>query len=312
MNFHKQSTSTSQNHVVGTGLVALDRIHVNEQAPLFEELGGSCGNVLISLAMLGRSVTPLLRLGADAIGTRLERDLRLAGADTRLVGRDHDVRSPVIVELLDLASSDHSFSFVCPHSFERFGCFEPITQRELEPARPTISSCTVFYADRVSETICDAMEAAAAGGAIVHFEPSEISDLDLFDRALSVAHILKYSVDRLGPDVAEHLRPEAFSILTAGSSGLEVRHAGSVYWSDALGVDLVRDTCGAGDMVTLGLLDTIIQHDVRGPGALSLAVVLSGIQSGQRLAAANCAYIGARGIFRERGAQHARTILVEA
>ncbi len=311
MSLHKHSTCGPYGQVVGTGLVALDRIHVDERAPLFEELGGSCGNVLISLAMLGFSVTPLLRLGTDPIGARLERDLRLAGADTRLVWLDHEVRTPVIVELLDIASKDHSFSLVCPHSFERFGGYEPITLRELEPARPAVSACTVFYADRVSDAICDAMEAAAAGGAIVHFEPSEVSDLDLFNRAMSVAHIFKYSVDRLEPEMAEKLRPEAFSIVTAGRSGLEVRHDGATYRCEAMDVDVVQDTCGAGDMVTLGLIDMIIQNDVRTSDSLSLPIVLSGVKSGQRLAAANCAYIGARGLFRERGPEYVRAILAE-
>ncbi len=37
--------------------------------------------------------------------------------------------------------------------------------------------------------------------------------------------------------------------------------------------------------------------------------LLADLRPGQRLAAANCAYIGARGLFRERGAGHARAIL---
>lgn len=309
MKLDEHLTPACHGQVVGTGLVALDRVHVDEQAPLVEELGGSCGNVLISLAMLGWSVVPLLRLGTDPIGARLKRDLRLAGADTRLVWLDTEIRTPVIIELLDLASSDHKFSFVCPHSLERFGGFEPITPRELEPARRAVLSCTVFYADRISETICEAMEAAAVGGAIVHFEPSGVSDPELFDRAMSFAHIVKYSADRLNPDVAKRLRPDAYSIVTAGRSGLEVRHEGSAYRCEAMDVDVVRDTCGAGDMVTLGLIDTIMQNGIRSSNALSLPVVLSGVQSGQRLAAANCAYLGARGLFRERGPQHVRTIL---
>lgn len=295
--------------VVGTGLVALDRIHVGMPEPLFEELGGSCGNVLISLAMLGWSVTPLLRLGCDQVGDRLEHDLKVAGADTHLVTRHSEVRSPVIVEVLDFVSNDHRFSSTCRHSFETFGGFEPITSRDLEPARETVASCTVFYADRVSETICDAMEAAAAGGAIVYFEPSGICDMGQFARALSVAHIVKYSVDRLDPDMAAALRPEAFGIVTAGRAGLEVRHAGKVHRCAALDAEVVRDTCGAGDMVTLGLLDTIIERGMPSPSSLSLETVLVGVRSGQRLAAANCAYIGARGLFRERGTQYAREIL---
>ncbi len=312
MTIHTQTTCPTRGQVVGTGLVALDLIHVGAQRPLFEELGGSCGNVLISLAMLGRSVTPLLRLGTDPVGARLERELRLAGADTRLVSRHQDVRSPVIVELLDLGSSDHSFSFTRPHSSERLASFQPITLQELDSARSTVASCTIFYTDRISETIYDAMEAAAAGGAIIHFEPSSVADPYLFERALSIAHIFKYSVDRLSPDIAERLHPDAFSIVTAGRWGLEVRHAGTVHRCKALDADFVRDSCGAGDMVTLGLLDRIIQNGVRDPTSLSIATVLAGVRSGQRLAAANCAYIGARGIFRERGAKHARAILSDA
>lgn len=311
MSSRTQAPCRRDGRVVGTGLVALDRIHVGTKEPLFEELGGSCGNILISLAMLGCSVVPLLRLGTDMVGGRLERDLRAAGADTRLISRRRDVRSPVIIELLDLTSSDHSFSFICPQSSERFGAFEAITHCELEAARTTVTSCSVFYADRISETICDAMEAAAEGGAIVHFEPSSICDPKQFARALSIAHIFKYSVDRLDPSLTEAPRPEAFSIVTAGRSGLEVRHAGRIHQCNALDAETVRDTCGAGDMVTLGLLDTIIHQGVRRPASLSIATVLAGVRSGQRLAAANCAYIGARGLFRERGAQHARSILAE-
>lgn len=312
MNTRTPTTRLPRDQVVGTGLVALDRVHVGEQEPLFEELGGSCGNVLISLAMLGRAVTPLLRLGSDPVGSRLESELRVAGADTRLVSRHQSVRSPVIVELLDLASSEHSFSFTCLQSSERFGSFQPITVQDLEPALPAVASCAIFYADRISETICDAMETAATGGAIVHFEPSGISESDLFDRALSIAHIFKYSADRLSPEIVGQPRPEAFTIVTAGRSGLEVRHAGSVHRCEARDAHVVRDTCGSGDMVTLGLLDMIIQNGIRGPASLSLTTVLAGIRTGQRLAAANCAYIGARGIFRERGARHAREILASA
>ena len=295
--------------VVGTGLVALDRIHVGTADPLFEELGGSCGNVLISLAMLGRSVAPLLRLGCDPVGRRLERDLKAAGADTSLVSHHRAVRSPVIVELLDPATNDHSFSFTCQRSSVEFAGYQPITRLELEPAREEVASCSVFYTDRVSDAICDAMEAAAAGGAIVHFEPSAVGDVEQFHRALSTAHIFKYSVDRLDPGLAEAARPNTFTIVTSGRSGLEVRHLGQSHHRDALDADVLRDSCGAGDMVTLGLIDTFITSGVAGPSTLSLDIVIAGVEAGQRLAAANCAYIGARGLFRERGAQHARDIL---
>jgi len=297
--------------VVGTGLVALDRIHIGTAQPLLEELGGSCGNVLISLAMLGRSVTPLLRLGADSVGARLEQDLRLAGADTHLVIRRKDVRSPVIVELLDPTSSGHRFSFTCPSSSEKFGSFQPITPCELEPARPAVASCTIFYTDRLSDTICDAMETAAAGGAIVYFEPSSNSDPALFERGLATTQIFKYSVDRLSSDIATCLRSDGFSIVTAGNLGLEIRHGGEIHRCPASAADVVKDTCGSGDMVTLGLIDAILQSGASGASSLAFETVLTGVRAGQRVAAANCAYVGARGLFRERGVAHVRSILAE-
>lgn len=303
------SSAQSRSQVVGTGLVALDRIHVGTSHHLFEELGGSCGNVLISLAMLGRSVTPLLRLGMDEVGVRLERDLRHAGADTRLIVQRREVCSPIIIEMLDPDSTEHEFLFTCPLSSERFGRFQSITRHELERARPVVSTCGIFYADRLSGTICDAMEAAAAGGAIVHFEPSGIADPELFERALAVCHFFKYSIDRLSPDGVVTLRPDVFSIVTAGHDGLEVRHRGHVHRFPATPAAVVRDTCGSGDMVTLGLLDAVLQSGASGGASLTLDIVLEGVTAGQRLAAANCAYVGARGLFRERGAGHVRKIL---
>lgn len=312
MTWCEQTAPCRRGHVVGTGFVALDRIHVGTTRPLFEELGGSCGNVLISLAMLGRPVVPLLLLGMDPVGARLEHDLRLAGADTRHVARLPEVCSPVVVELLDPASGDHQFSFASPASTDRFGAFEPITRRELDPARPLVTSCAIFYSDRLSRTICEAMEAAAAGGAIVYFEPSSIGEPELFDRAIAAADILKCSTDRLAPNVTARLRPQAFGIVTSGERGLELHHDGRSYCCPAHDVETFKDACGSGDMVTLGLIDALLQSRASGPSSLSVASMLAGIVAGQRLAAANCAYVGARGLFRERGAPHARSILIGA
>jgi fructokinase len=36
---------------------------------------------------------------------------------------------------------------------------------------------------------------------------------------------------------------------------------------------------------------------------------VSGVEAGQRLAAANCGFVGARGLFREKGADYARWVL---
>src|SRR4051794_11519102 len=83
--------------VVGTGLTVLDRIYADGDLAA-EELGGSCGNVLVSLAMLHRQVAPLIALGWDDIGTRLVDEFVRAGADVRFIHRRWDLRSPVIAQ----------------------------------------------------------------------------------------------------------------------------------------------------------------------------------------------------------------------
>src|SRR3546814_18430020 len=81
--------------VVGTGFTVLDRIYADGDFAA-EELGGSCGNVLVSLAMLRRKVAPLLALGMDDSGTALGGVVRRAGGVNRLNRRGGDILSPII------------------------------------------------------------------------------------------------------------------------------------------------------------------------------------------------------------------------
>ena len=52
-----------------------------------EALGGSCANVLVSLAMLDRHVAPVLRLGDDDEGDLLVNEFSDAGAVTEYISR---------------------------------------------------------------------------------------------------------------------------------------------------------------------------------------------------------------------------------
>src|SRR3546814_10901210 len=69
-------------YVAGTGFTVLDRVYA-DGGFAGEALGGSCGNVLVSLAMLHRHVAPLLALGMDNTAERPVSDLSPAAANTR-------------------------------------------------------------------------------------------------------------------------------------------------------------------------------------------------------------------------------------
>ena len=297
--------------VVGTGFTVLDRIYA-DGAFTAEALGGSCGNVLVSLAMLDRCVTPVLALGCDEVGRRLVDEFETAGADVSLISLSEHRRSPVLAQRLDTATGEHSFSFTCVETCTSYPEYVPIGSDEVFLAGQAIGSCRVFYADRVSDEIVEAMESARSAGAVVYFEPSAIDDDELFERAVRTTTILKYSSERLGRRVEGMRYADAIiSIVTHGEAGLEMRQGGEARWCAAVPVEHVTDTCGSGDMVSVGVIDWVLARSAT-PRPFSLADIAEGVVAGQRLAAENCAYAGARGVFHEKGATHARRVLSES
>lgn len=295
--------------VAGTGFTTLDRVYTNN-VKTSETLGGSCGNVLISLAMLDRSVVPLLSLGDDVVGSCLVDEFTQAGADTRYITRRLNFASPVLAQQLNLESGQHSFSFVCPETNEDLPRYQPVLDEDIELAKPVLGACAVFYTDRLTHSILHAMETAAASGALIFFEPSSIDDEALFDRAAQLCSVLKYSSERLSSRLSDYkLSTETVSIITYGADGLEISFSDERRWCAAIPATIVRDTCGAGDMLTVGIIDWILQSNSPKADLLALDHLLSGVTAGQRLAAINCAYAGARGVFRRHGAHGARLIL---
>ena len=292
--------------VVGTGFTVLDRIYA-DGALADQALGGSCGNVLVSLAMLHRHVAPVLALGDDDTGERLVKEFAEAGALINFITRHNGLSSPIVSQQLDTGNGTHSFSFICPETHKRLPRYKAISKEDLNTALPVLAHCSVFYADRLSTGIVGAMRTAKAAGAIVFFEPSASEEGDLFREAIGLTNILKYSEDRLGKWKGD-LRTNSIRIVTYGGSGLEVSDRSGTYWLNAIKAPRVLDTCGAGDMVSVGIIDWLLSSDAA-KSRLGATEILQGIIDGQRLAAANCAFLGARGLFKARGAVYARKIL---
>lgn len=318
MNQHDSKVRTTRSTaraagVAGTGLTALDRIYATGLARPLEALGGSCGNVLVSLAMLGHPVSPVVALGDDAHGDYLVDQFRQAGCETQFVFRRNDIGSPVIVEHVDPHAAEHWFSFDCPETFQSFPRWRPIDDHEACSARDAVKAASVFYADRLSPAIVSAMEAARDAGALVFFEPAMRGDEGLFARALRTVSVLKLSDDTAGADVDPSeagSSTAAIVIRTHGARGLTVWFAGVDRYFPAVAAQRVVDTCGSGDMVTTGLLDHLL---TRWPSrsAWTVSEVFAGIEAGQRLAALNCAFAGARGLFHALGGAAVRLGLDE-
>lgn len=294
--------------VAGTGLTAVDRIYWDDYAAPTEALGGSCGNVLLSLAMLGHPVFPVVNLGDDDHGSFLFDEFEKAGCETRYVSRAHTGSSPVIVEIVDTANATHRFTSTCPQTLVRFPKWRSIDHHHVCRAADTLKSVSVFYADRVSESIVIAMEEAKRAGALVFFEPASTDD-DMFARAVRCATVIKLSDETAGKSIADcNLDPEAIVIRTHGALGLTVSNRSVRRHFPSSFAPRVVDTCGSGDMVTTGLLDLVLKRWYR-EGSWTVDDVFDGVEVGQRLAALNCGFTGARGLFLAAGANLVREML---
>ena len=295
--------------IAGTGFTVLDRIyadgHFTEEA-----LGGSCGNVFLSLAMLRWHVAPVLALGLDETGRKLVGEFVDAGAETRFINCRPDLRSPVLTQAVDTTSGHHWYRFNCPDTDVNLPRYRPIGQDDVLSAKPALEACTVFYTDRLSDSILMAMKIACSSGAIVFFEPSAIEHEELFEKALPMVDILKYSAERLG----NKLRPDSlsdtlFTIVTHGAEGLDISVGRSSVSFPAISAAETVDSSGAGDMVSIGLIDTLLKNRPRRQQALTLKETIQGVVAGQHLAAANCEFRGARGVFQNRGANYVRSLI---
>jgi fructokinase len=283
-------------YVAGTGFATLDRIYADSFERPVEALGGSCANVLVSLAMLGHHVSPILTLGADAVGKRLFNEMRRAGCATKYIFRDAHEESPVTIEHLDVRYARHTFSSVCPETHRSFASYRPLEEHRARQAKKAIRSAAIFYVDRLSPSTLHAMEEASRSGAVVFFEPNSIRDVALFRRAVALVDILKISEDVVSAiDFAPGAEPPYF-IRTHGNSGLSLKTATKRLDFPSFAAPRLIDTCGAGDMVTTGLIHALMNTRSR-HGVIELADVCSGLLMGQWLAAQNCAFVGARGLF---------------
>lgn len=298
--------------VVGTGRLTLDIIVRAGEPPAMarSQAGGSCGNVLTNLAWLGWQAYPVANLGEDDPGHRYTRDLARFGVHLDLIQHISDQHTPIIVHHIESSPSGvrHSFSTSCPFCGEPFPPFEPIPLADVENRLPSVPRARVFYFDRDSPGALLLARRGREQGALVVFEPNYAGRETQFDEALSVAHVLKFSRERLAglPDCHPLSGPDLV-IETLGADGLRYRDqrhsSGDWQHLPALHVAIVRDAVGSGDWCTAGLLHFLAQNGARGLTEACADDLRMALQFGQALAAWNCAFEGARGGVYTRAAK---------
>jgi len=290
--------------VLGTGLVALDVVINSDVLPRLWA-GGTCGNVLTSLSYLGWHAYPVARLNGDTASEHVMRDLSQWRVHLEFVQSDPGGSTPVIVQQIrdnTAGKAFHTFSWSCPHCGALLPRYKAVLASDARDIAAQIEHPKVFFLDRVSRGAIILAKASAAKGAIVVFEPSGIGEPHLFREALALAHILKYSHERMGQlDEIASTTSSLLEIETLGEEGLRYRSklplCQSNGWErlNAYSVDQVKDAAGAGDWCTAGIIHRLGQKGHQRLQQVTTAQLLDAFCFGQALAAWNCGFEGARG-----------------
>ncbi len=298
--------STARPKIFGTGLIALDLvIGMDSEAPVHSWTGGTCGNVLSIMAYLGWDSYPIARMNGDPASERVRVDMARWGVKLDFTDCAPTGHTPIIIQQIRRArdgSPTHRFLWTCPHCGQRLPSYRPVTQHSVERITPALQGASVYFLDRVSRAALTLAAEASKAGAVVVFEPSGKSDEKLFEEALRIAHVVKYSDQRLAeaPGAVGDARATLLEIQTLGSHGLRYRHCLTGKFSDwqtlpALPAPALIDTCGSGDWCTAGLLASAASRGLEGLRRCEERELVSALRFGQALAAWNCGFEGARG-----------------
>jgi sugar/nucleoside kinase (ribokinase family) len=301
----KSRTKNSQKlNVYGTGLVALDVVFSPGSKTPQLWAGGTCGNVLTILGFLGWQAFPIARLAADSAASYVKADLSKWQVKDQFLHLEPTAETPIIVQKIKRNADgkvSHRFSCNCPECGAWLPSYRPVLATAAEQAAEAISKPKIFFMDRVSRGALLLAHSCAKKGALVMFEPSGFGDKKLFEEALQVAHIVKYSNDRIDRMEGIARKSILLEIQTLGEDGIRYKssleNCKTTGWEElkAIPVNDLMDAAGSGDWCTAGILDKLGKSGLRGLTTINRNMLNSALAYGQALAAWNCRFEGARG-----------------
>ena len=305
---------TQKPRLLSAGYLTLDVI-VRDLANrhYWHAAGGTSGNVSVFASALGVETTVLARVGEDQRGIRLFQFLSVAGIDTTHIERVSKLRTPGIIELIrGTPDGAHQFTYTCPACHTRLPNNAVISKRRAEAEIPNINYFDAFFFDRATPSTIWLAKAARKAGLLVMFEPPSVPRSRNAGCAAALSDIVKISLKpgqcagQWQPAKEAHTQ---FIVETMGAHGARVRSRAPRGWSapevcQAIPQKVIRDTAGAGDWLTAGILYSLLpEYD-----AISTDQLTHSIEYGQRLSAISLAFDGPQGALTGLGTKDIKRI----
>ena len=294
-------------HLLTAGYLTLDLVVRDLVArDYWHSAGGTAGNVSIFASALGLDVSLLARVGEDQRGHRVLSDVTAAGINATGIERVPSLATPGIVELITgTPEGDHRFTHRCPVCAIQLPKQAVVSYTAAKRQVKSVNQFDAFFFDRATSATLLLAAAAHEAGLLVMFEPPNIPRTDRALRAAELSDIVKTSRRPGYRERDWELRPDAatrFIVETLGPKGVRVRHRSSTEWGEWQNIPpfpagQIKDTAGAGDWMTAGLLTTLLpQKDTIGIDPL-----LASIECGQRLSAISIAFDSPAGALTSLG-----------
>ncbi len=311
INKHYINNSNSLNlNILGAGLVCLDII--KERSTTFYLNGGTCGNVITALSILGWNSSVIINNYTDKAGEIINRNLNYTGVKQIKAGNRRYCAPRVIEELVrdNYKYINHRFFTTCPECGKKLPSVKPVSKNFVNTISNLVEDFDVFYADRCSPGIDLLKETFKKKNGWVIFEPNSTRNFSAFIKNALNSHIVKFSSERISISSANKLKEAAAKsaivliIHTIGKDGLyfcyrkkDKKISKWIHLPSQPLPNKVRDTSGAGDWCTTGLLHVLINNNRKVKKWLPKEEIISSLQYGQALAAISCAFIGAQGLI---------------
>lgn len=283
----------NEGSVFTAGYVPLDIVSYSGR--VWHAAGGTAGNVAAILGFMGWTSAVVADVGDDLAGREIRKDLKKANVSVDFVRLVPASLTPRLVHEID--SVGHRFRYRCPRCRSTLPLSRPLRKdRAIELAAFNLSA-DVFFFDRLNAGTLVLAEHFAASGSLIMFEPSRPARRELTERALHIADVVKYSMDRDSGLYEYEPGHRQVWIVTGGPKGAKYRVGkGAWHRSPAFSYPVV-DTGGAGDWTTAGLI-----HSLPLGQRLTVRNVGDSLRWAQALAAVSCGAPGARGLARQQSA----------
>ena len=267
---------------------------------LFEEVGGTCGNVMCILARLGWIAIPQVKLINTEEGQQIADSLKVYGCDLQYVSlvEKGGFSGMVCTHRKSNKTGEHELGL---RSFGPNGSqFRKVTELRVRDEVPAFLHTLAETPDVYFFDHSEAGPRAVANelrnrGTLIYYECENSKDWKKFIKSVEVADIVKFSNENVSDlKFCDGYKDKLF-IQTQGAKGLQFKlREGAWIHVDPVQVENVMDWEGCGDTTTAVFLNELGKMGLPHVSSLTEEQVLSALKAATAKAALCTQYYGSK------------------